>query len=138
MQRARHQLLAGAALADDQDAGVGDRGAGDLAPQLLDRRRGAEDLGLAAQVGLERGHLALEGLVLQGVVDRLQEALAAERLLDEVVDAEPQRLDRLADRGLARDDDGGGEALRRHQPPHQVDAAHGAQADVEQQQLGER
>ena len=71
-----------------------------------------------------------------GVADRLHQALAAERLFDEVVDPELQRLDRLGDRRFAGDDNGGRKGVRVGEPAHQLDAADARQPDVEKQQVG--
>ena len=136
VQGVGHQLLAGAALAADQNARVGGGGAVDELAELVHGRRGAQDLGAVGELGAQLLHLAPQRRVLEGVADRLQEALAGERLLDEVVDPELERLDGLGDRRLAGDDDGRRQALFLGQLAHQVDAAHPRQTDVEQEQVG--
>jgi len=66
---ARHQLLPGAVLADDEDAAVGGRGRRDLPPQLDDRRARADDLVGALDPFPELPVLSLQPGVLQGAID---------------------------------------------------------------------
>ena len=61
--------------------------------------------------------------------------LPTKRLLDEVVDAQPQGLDSLADGRLAGDDDRGWEGATAFELANEVDSAHPWQADVEQQEI---
>jgi hypothetical protein len=75
--------------------------------------------------------------MLEAVGDRLQEPLAGERLLDEVVDAEAHRFEGLAHRGLAGDDDGRRQALFVAELANEVDAVLSRETDVEQQQIGQ-
>jgi hypothetical protein len=127
VQRVRDQFLAGAALAADEHARLG-RG------HLLDGR--AERLHgfrLADELLVARAQLAdlpPQRRILEAVAHRLEQPLAAERLVDEVVDAELDRLHRLGHGSLAGHDDGRGHGLAHD--PHQVDAAHPRQAHVHQ------
>ena len=101
MDRARHQLLTGAALALDENrrGAVGD---------LLDEREHPPERGARADhlsLGPDVFQLLLERLVLldqvaalEGLVDQLDELLAAERLGQEVVGAVLHRLHGLLDR----------------------------------------
>src|ERR1051326_6120480 len=108
VDRVRHDLLARARLADDEDVRVGVRDHLDLFEELLHPR------GLADQVA-ELAHLLqqptkLEDLLLHQllVFDRLQDDLQArkvDRLGDVVLGADFEGLDGRVDRGVAGKDD---------------------------------
>ena len=130
VQAARDQVLADAGLAVEDDAHVGAGELGDGGAQIFRRPRGADDARVqrllvdgAAQPPVLDHELAL----LAGVPHDLQKALGRERLLDEVVGAEPHRLDRDLDVAMAGDhDDGqlGIDLLRAAQQLQPVDALH--------------
>src|SRR5204863_2514510 len=72
-------------------------------------------------------------LALETVAHRLEQTLARERLVDEIVRAEADRFDGLGHRGFAGDHDRG-----RHHfagDAQQFDAAHAGQADIEQRHV---
>jgi hypothetical protein len=129
-----HQLLAGAALAPDEDRRLRPSGGGDLLAQPGHGRRGSQERALPHRRPKGR-HLTLECGAAEGVADGGAQALAAERLLDEVVDPQPERLDRLADRRLAGDHDRGRQAPPMGELAHETDAARPRQAHVHEQQV---
>src|SRR4029079_3217544 len=102
---ARHELLAGAGLALDQDGRLRRRGEVDLAAQLLHRRRLADDLVVALDAVAQLDVLFLELLLPHGVAHREEELVAVERLLQEVEGAALRALDRGGDVAVARDHD---------------------------------
>ena len=114
VDRARHQLLAGAVLAGDQDAPRAGGGEGDPAAQLDDHRVLADDLdrgfGLAQQLAV----LARQPALLEGVAQHQQGLLEREGLLDEVVGPELRRAHRGLDGAVSghHDDRDGRPALR--------------------------
>jgi hypothetical protein len=108
VDRARDQLLAGAALAGDQDR----RGrAGDPADQSEDLLHGLGprdhvlEAVLALDLALQPRDLSPQRALGQGLVDQEQELLDLERLGDVVVGAELDRLDRGLDRAEGGDHD---------------------------------
>ena len=117
---------------------VGGRDAFDRLAQALDRRRAAEDLRLGGEARLQRRHPALQRRVLEGVADRLQSRSRENGFSMKSCDAEPQRLDRLADRGLAGDDDRRRQRARAARRRTSSTPLCPRQAHVEQQQVGRR
>ncbi len=110
MDRARDELLAGAVLAQDEHLGLG---AGD-APHGLRQCGGRRALADHAVLGGKLPALRAEGGVLppevtkgERALDREQQALGGPWLLEKVVGAELDRLDRALDRGVAGDHDHG-------------------------------
>ena len=103
------QLLAGAALADDQHVGVRVGHRGDRLQHALDPGGGAEDLavgGLLEQPPTQLGVLDQQLAVLERVLDEPQHLLGLERLLHHVERAGALGgLHRLAHRAIGRDDD---------------------------------
>jgi hypothetical protein len=129
MDGARRQLLAGAALAGDQDRGVGRRRLVDGLAELAHRGRRA-DQGL--RLDAERAVLGAQARVLDGIAQRHEHALALQGLLEEVVGPQPGRLDRGGDVGVAaHHQDGHVVAALAHCPQH-LDAVHLRHLDVEQ------
>src|SRR5712692_6682202 len=142
VQRVRDQLLAGAALADDQHVGVG----------LGDRRhrlhhaphpgRLPEDLAvgdLLDEPAAEVGVLGGEPAMLEGVLDEAEQLVGIERLLEDVERAGAlRRLHRLAHRAVGRDDDD----LERRVAPLELarepDAVAVRQHEVEDRDVGLR
>ena len=74
--------------------------------------------------------------MLEAVAYRLQQPFARERFLDEVVDAQTHRFERLRHGGLARDDDSWRKAFLVAQPPDEIDAVITREPDVDQQEVG--
>ena len=108
MQRARHEFLAGAAFALDQDGAVGVGDFGDEVVDLLHPSARADDVFKAVfflddlpQVSV----LADEALVIQRPLDGELELIDLERLGDVVVRAELHRFDRGFDRLVGGDQD---------------------------------
>src|SRR5262249_43109220 len=105
VHRAGDELLAGAALAGDEDTALGRRDLGDLPAELDHDLRGAEHLvPLAGRRG-EGRDLAADGAALERVADPQQEHVAVERLLEEVEGALARRAEGIPDGGVAGDDD---------------------------------
>ena len=119
----RHELLAGPALAPDQHRGVGARGRGDPLPRgPPSRRSGRRALLLrraARSAPTSPSRAARESALRMEVRSRSRR----EGFLDEVEDAQSEGLDRLADRGLARDHDRRRERPSRPRLADEVDAA---------------
>ena len=136
MDRARHQLLADAALAPDQHGGVGRRRLLNRAAHRGQRRRVADDLVLLLGVAAIALVLGLEPPRVDGVADRDQHALALERLLDEIKRAEPRRFDRGGDVGVAGDDDDRRDLDEVPQLLQHFEAVHARHLDVEEHQVG--
>ena len=109
VQRVGDQLLAGAALADDQHVGVGVGHRGDRLHHPLDAGRRAEDLavgGLLDQPAAQLGVLDHELAVLERVLHEPEHLVGLERLLDDVEGAGALgRLHGLADRAVGGDHD---------------------------------
>ena len=105
MQQASDDFLAGSRRAADQDAAAGRRDAFDLLAQLIDRRRGADQVELAAGAQPQLGILPAQLRGLDRASDEEQEPVGLERLLDKVVGADLDRLDRGFDRAVPADHD---------------------------------
>ena len=80
--------------------------------------------------------LGLEAARVDGVADRDQHALALERLLDEIERAEPRRLDRGRDVGVAGDHDDRRDLDEVPQLLQHFEAVHARHLDVEEHQVG--
>ena len=127
MDGARDHLLAGPALAQDQDVAVGRGDAVNQVAHLLHRRALADDaarLVPRAELFLERLMVALQGHVLQQPLDPQQDVVEKERLGQVVVRAELDRLDGRLDIAVGADHDemhlrGGLAAF-----PQEVESAH--------------
>ncbi len=102
MDGPRDQLLAGAVLAEDEDAAVGRGRGGDLAAELHDHGAGADDLVRPLDALAELPVLPLEARVLERPLDDQERLLEGEGLLDEVVGPELGGLDGRLDRAVAR------------------------------------
>ncbi len=107
MQAAREQLLAGAALAQQQHGGLRRRHPLEQAQRRLDARMAPDDPRAVAE--LERGHVAL--LTYPGV-DQLEQVLDLDRFLEEVGGAQLHGLDRGADAAERREHHHRGRRLR--------------------------
>ena len=130
MQRRGDELFPAAALAAQQHARVCLRDFADDLEESAHRFGVAED---ALFVRTECIDLAAQRRVVEAVLDGLQEPLAADRLVEKVVDAEAHRLDRLRHRRLTGDDDD--RRAVRAEAVQQIDAAHAREADVDQEQV---
>ena len=102
MERARHELLAGAALAVDQNRRAARRRLHDQVEHLLHPRAAADDLaeavGVRLQVLAERAVLGDEPALREGVAHDGQHFVVLERLGDVVEGAALHRRDRALDR----------------------------------------
>src|SRR5438105_4395919 len=130
-------LLAGAALADEQDGHVGRRRARHQLIDLAHRLRGADDRAEAAeleQLAAQRRDLALEILGTGDVGEDRTQSRDVDRLGEIVRGSEPQRLDRRVDAGPSRDDDdlGRGALL---QLPYDVEPRAVGQSEVDQRDV---
>ena len=108
MQRPRRELLAGAALAGEEDRRLGAGEALDAGEEGVHRRRAADEVDqLVALADLRRepAVLALEPPARQRPVDRELERLRLERLREVVVGAGADRLDGAGDRAVGRHHD---------------------------------
>ena len=134
----REQLLAGAALAEDQDRR---RQPGDLLHQIDDvadlLARADQELALAL-LGDLRGqgdHLAVQVLALAGVAHQRAQLVVVEVLGDVVVGAVLHRLHRGLDLVDRRDHDAFDEVVVLLDDAQDVEAADAGQTDVEQDQV---
>jgi hypothetical protein len=136
VHRARHQFLAGAALAGDQHARAG----GPHAPHLLaDRLHGhgfAHHQRAPLHLVAQRTHLATQVAAVQRIADGDQQALLAERLLDEVEGAVARGLDRGGNGPVAADHDHRQLGVVLAQPPQHLDAVHARQPHVDHRHIG--
>ena len=105
MQQAADNLLAGTRRAGHEDPAAGRRNPLDLLPQLVDRRRRADQVELAAGAQPQFGIFAAQLRRLDRARDDEQQPIALERLFDEIVGADLDRLDRGLDRAVAADHD---------------------------------
>jgi hypothetical protein len=137
VQRAGDELLAGAALAGDEDGrGAGGDGADDLADRLH-LRRAADHAGVGARVGEllggRRGRGDRGARTIAGgdrLLDDLVDLIAVERLLEVVERAELDRLDRRVDAAVGRQQDHGQVRLVDRQRLQQADAVEVRHAQV--------
>ena len=133
--RARDQLLPRPVLAVDQDAAVRGRRHRHLLAELRHDVAVAHHHQPAVDAGAQRAVLRFELAVAQRVADDEDGLLERQRLLDEVVRAELDRLDRRLDVAVAgdHDDDGVGAALA--QTLQRREAVHAGQPDVEDDEV---
>ena len=103
MNRARHQFLAGAALADDQDRRVGCRGVRDLFVDRGHQRAASEQR--RRHVVANHRRLRRRRRLLQRALDEALELGDVERLADEIEGAFAHRLDGFFQLAEAGDDD---------------------------------
>ena len=134
MNRVGDQLLAGAVLALDQDVGVAGRHALDELEEILHLLALADDV----REAVLPANLFLELLVLgpllrplDRLADHVDQAVLADRLLEEVERARLPRLDRPRERALAADDDDLGPGVDLLEPAQQRDTV-----EVRQHQVG--
>ena len=105
MDLTRNELLAGAVLARDEDARVGARGHPQLILELEHALALADEQFVLLEPGRQCVELPDELALLERVLHGEHDARQRQRLLEEVVGAEPDRLDRAVDVGVARDHD---------------------------------
>ncbi len=126
MDLAGDNLLAGAVFAEDQNVGIGRRGAVDQRPHALHSRRFSEQRRVGRWRQLRRP-AALGARVdaapaqRSRAAHRRREALVAPRLGDEVAGPRLQRLDRDRHRAVGGDDHHGGIGLLLHDSPKEIE-----------------
>ena len=135
MNRARDELLARSALAEQQHGRVGGRRALDRVPDLPQRRRFADHLVTDFNRPLQRGVLVAQSRLVQRVPDGDEHALAGERLFDEIESAKFGRLDRGADGAVPRNNDHRQRLVRRLDPLQRIQAVHPRHLDVEEHEI---
>src|SRR5690606_29695935 len=89
--RARHQLLARAALARDEHVRAGPRGPKDLVAERLHGGALSEQIIEMPRLRLELSRFCLGSLQSQGIVHHEEQAVRGERLLQEIQGAELRR-----------------------------------------------
>ena len=135
---ARHQLLARARLAPDQDGGVRRGDLLDEAEDLAHRRALAHDRleAVFLQPSLEAERLLGEAEGLEGPLDAEEKLVGDDRLRHVVEGTELVRLPRALDRAVGRDED----HLRRERPllqrPDDVDPGEAGHLQIRQDDLG--
>ena len=102
VQGARDQLLAGAGIAQDADAGFAGRDAVHLRHHALHALAGVDDFVLADALA-EISILVFQAPELEDVVDGEQQFVGGERLLQEIERAQPRGAHRHFDIGLPAD-----------------------------------
>ncbi len=138
VDHARHQLLARARRAGDQDAAVGRRDLDDHLAQLLGRLGMADQAvrrqGLHAQAAV----LPAQGGRLQGALHDQQQAVGLERLLQEVIGAALDGADGGLDVAVAGDHDHRQVGIELLDHVEQLQAVHAAalHPDVQDEQRG--
>ena len=136
VDRARDQLLAGAALARDQHRAVGARDLRHDVEHAAQRAAVADDVleaVLRAQLALQRAVLGLEATVLDRLLDEPAhhvEVALVERLLEVPERARAQRFDRALGAAEARDDDAGQVGVDLVDLPHQLESVQARHAHV--------
>ena len=139
MQRARHELLADAALAADEHRRLE---VADLGDRLEDRhhfgalRENRLELLLVANLLFERAIFAAQRLALLGLAQHEEHLFRLERLWDVVVGAGLHRLERHIDVAVRAHDDDGGRVLFGLQRREQVEPAHFGHANVGEDEVG--
>ena len=138
VDRLGDQLLAGAALAADQDVALGRRGPADQVEHLADRPALADDavepLALS-QLLLEVAVLGGQATALQALADGEPDLFVLERLGQVVEGALPHRLDRALDGGVGGDHDDDLVRVALADAAHDLPAVHVRQHQVEQHQV---
>ena len=132
----RDELLADAALAEQQDGGVRRRRALDRVPHVPQRGTLADHLVPHFDRPLQRPVLVAQPCLVERVADRDEDALAGERLLDEVECASLRRLDGGADGAVAGDDHDGQRLVGAPHALQRLEAVHAGHLDVEKDQVG--
>ncbi len=135
MDRARHQLLAGPALADDEHADVAGRDLVDQVGDPADDRAVADDGRYRARPGhhaAQAVHLAIELEVGDGPLERDDQDIELDRLDDVVVGPGPDRADGALELGVAGHHHGEHARVSGSDLPAQLDAAHAGHTQVGQ------
>jgi hypothetical protein len=131
----RHELLADAALAEQQHGGARRRGALHGLQHLHQAGAPSDDFVLRLHREPQFAVLVLERLLLQHVAQRHDDALAAQWLVEEVDCAGPDGIDGRGGRAVARDHHDGQRLVDGAQPAQHLHAVHARHLDVEQHQV---
>src|SRR5258708_5960253 len=126
------ELLAGAALSEQEHRCGRRRRALDRVPDLAERGAVADHLVARFDGALERPVFVDQPRLVQRVPDRDEHPLARQRLLDEVERAELRCLDRGAHRAMPRDDDHGQDLVDLTDLLQRLEAVKAAHLDVEE------
>ena len=144
MKRPRDELLARPALSRDEDPRVRRARAGDLGLEARHRGALAEKnlvLGVARVAARELAPevvaLAGEAAPLERLLERQEDALEGERLLEEVVRAALDGRDGRLDGPVPRDHDDGAREAARAEAVEDREAVHVRQPDVEEDGVGQ-
>ena len=132
------QLLAGAALAEDEHVALRRRGQADEVEDLLHRRALADDLVEAVallELLLERAVLARQAALFEAFADGEQDLFVLERLGDVVESADAHRFDGALDRGVRRDHDHHLLGIARAQLLQDLHARHAGEHEIEQHEI---
>ena len=128
---ARHQLLAGAVLAEDEHAAVRRRGHRDLIAQARHRQALADHRVLRVHLGAQRQVLGLQPALAERVADDEHGLVERQRLLDEVERAHLDGAHRGLDAAVAGDDHHLGVAVPLAHAGQRRQTVHARQPDVE-------
>ena len=129
------QLLAGPVLAGDQDPALGPGRQIEVAAQLAHRLGVADQPPFRLEPVGELPHLPFEAVALERVLHRDHHPVQRQGLLQEVVGADPHRLDRRVDVAVARDYDDGRREVAFPKLREQVQAVAVGQPHVEQDEI---
>ncbi len=137
VQGAGDKLLAGAALAGDEDRGLGGGDLLELPEEALDDRAAADHLVAEELLLGDPGELLPHLGGIEHVAHADEHALSRERLLEEIARPELDGLHRVVHGGVPADDDDGqiARALVAADLRQRVEAAHVRQLDVEDGQV---
>jgi hypothetical protein len=138
VDRARHELLARAALTRDEHGRVGRRDAHDASEHVPDRRGAADDVGEAvalAEARRHRAHRARELSLLDRALDLHEQLFFGEGLLDVVVRADAHGLDGTLDRAVRRHDQHLGHGRRLLHVAQDVEAVLAGHAEVGEDEI---
>jgi hypothetical protein len=136
MNRARHELLADAALSLNQHRRIGRRRSRDRRRHLPERRAVADHLMTHLDRFLQRSVFVAEPALVEGVPETHQHPVAGKWLLDEIERALLGGLDRCADRSMAGHHHHWEGIVDGPDPIEHFEAVHSRHLDVEQHEIG--
>src|SRR5439155_972923 len=135
MDRAGHELLAGAVFSGDQHAGLRGRDLLDPLDHLLDRLARADDLVLGMHLRLEAHVLALQVHVLKRVAKREQDAIGVQRFLEKIVGAELRGFDGGLNGAVTGDHDHLGVGIELAQLAQRLETVHPLHFHVQEHEV---
>ena len=136
MDRARDQLLADAALAENQHRRVGRRRAPHLVHDLRQRRAVADQLVPRLERRPQLTVLAPQRAELDAFAHGIEHVVLRERLLDEAERAEPAGLERGRRGAVRRDHHDRQRLVGAAQPAQHLEAVDAGHLDVEEHEVG--